>query len=149
MQVMPFDRRRRRSDSRPEATHFMLAQVAEDFDLDVFVVADELGDLLATSTRSHDGTEISTLLALFSPMLTESRPASSRGRALAVLADHLEEIGMLWEDDEIVVREFTVNGDRKYVVAVGEATTMREVGIYRAVLGMRRIYGEIVDQVAA
>jgi hypothetical protein len=66
-----------------------------------------------------------------------------------VLSDHLEEIGMLWEDDEIVVREFTLNGERKYLVAVGEATTMREVGIYRSVLGMRRIYCEIADQVAA
>ena len=131
MQVMPFDRRRRRSGDRCQAVHYMLTQVAEDFDLDVFVVADELGDMVSTSTRSSDGTEISNLLALFAPMLTESRPASSRDRALSVLFDHLEDVGMLWEAEEIVVREFNVGGESMMLIAVGEVTTMRAVIVFQ------------------
>lgn len=148
MQVMPFDRRRRRSINRSEALHYQLVQVAEDFDLDMFVVADELGEMVATSTRSADGTEISNLFALFSPMLVESRSESARERARGVLFDHLEELGMFWEPEEIVVREFHVNGRRMLLVGIGEATTMREVGVYRAILGARRIWEQSLQMAA-
>jgi hypothetical protein len=149
MQVMPFDRRSRRSLNRSDALHFQLVQVAEDFDLDMFVVADELGELIATSTRSADGTEISNLFALFSPMLVESRSASAQDRARTVLFTHLEELGMFWEADEIVVREFHVDGNKMLLVGVGEATTMREVGVYRAILGARRIWEQTHHRAAA
>ena len=143
MEVSTLDRRQRRSPQRGQALHYQLAQVAEDFCLDVFVIADEIGDLIATSTRSDAGTQVSLAFASFSPMLVESRSNECRGLALDAVFKHLADAGVFWEREEVVVREFHVGARRFLLTAVGEPGTERELGVYRAILGVRRIWRQV------
>jgi hypothetical protein len=46
-------------------------------------------------------------------------------------------------DEEHVVQNFRVDGEEMFLTAIGEAGTMRELGIYRAIMGIRRIWREI------
>lgn len=132
------ERRHHRSSDRAEATHLLLTHVAEEFGLEAFTVASERGELQATSTASSSGDEISQVLASHSPTLAEE---GSLG-GLRDLRDRLSAIGMPWSQDEVTVREFHAGGARLMLAAVGEPGTMREVGIYKAILGIRRIWRE-------
>ena len=46
-------------------------------------------------------------------------------------------------DQEHIVQNFRVDGEELTLTAIGEAGTMRELGIYRAIMGIRRIWREI------
>ncbi len=142
------DRRQRRSYDRDTATHYLLVHVADQFGLEAFAIADEDGALQATSTDSPSGDALSTLLAQYSPALS-CRVNTPRSALLEALETDLEHLGMGWTQDEVMVREFHVDGQRMLLTAVGEPGTMREVGVYRTIMGIRRIWHEAHDVQAA
>ena len=43
---------------------------------------------------------------------------------------------------EIAIRAFHVEGEEMFLTAVGKQGTMRELGVYRAIMGIRRIWQE-------
>jgi hypothetical protein len=137
----PPERRSTRSNRLSEAIYLQLVHAAELFDLEAFTLADDEGRLLATSTRSDNGTEIADLLAIFAPNLADHR-AGSRRAALAStwLNDELDELGMSWHVEDISVREFYAGDNQLFLTAVGGDGAQKEMGIHRAIFGIRRIW---------
>ncbi len=141
MQANSQERRQVRSGDFLEAAHLQLAHAAGQFDLDGFILANASGDLVATSTSSTAGEEISHLVAAFAPVMTESMEGTHR-RTLAVdwLKDEFDVVGIGWEPEELSVREFYAGDQRMYLAAVGGEGTDREIGIFRVIFGIRRIW---------
>ncbi|MBA2664782.1 MAG: hypothetical protein H0U74_21015 [Bradymonadaceae bacterium] len=107
------NQRRRRSGDRTLALNLQLEQVVNDFELGACLLADESGELIAAShtcTTAYD----KALGAL---------KASANGA-----------------QDGISVREFHASGSRYLVATSGQEPVMNEVGVYRAILGVRRIH---------
>lgn len=142
------DRRRRRSYDRDIATHFLLVHIAEEFGLESFVISDPDGRLQATSTNSPSGDEVSRVLAMYSPALTGSSQ-TPRDVLLDTLEHEIQSIGVEWTQDEVTVREFHAEGQRMLLTTIGEPGTMREVSIYKAIMGVRRIWRETSERQAA
>ena len=46
-------------------------------------------------------------------------------------------------DEAQAVQNFRVEGEEMYLTATGEPGAMRELGIYRAIMGIRRIWREL------
>lgn len=136
-----FDRRQTRSDELSRALYLQLIHAAELFELDAFTLADDEGRLLATSTRSDNGTEIADLLAIFAPNLIEQRAGSRRAKLASTwLHDELDELGMSWDPSEMSVREFFAGDEQLFLTAVGGEGANKEMGIHRAIFGIRRIW---------
>jgi len=135
------ERRLCRSNELSQALYLQLIHAAELFDVDAFTLADDEGRLLATSSNSNNGTEIADLLAIFAPNLTEQRAGSKRSQlASSWLNDELEELGMGWAVEDMTVREFFAGDEQLYLTVVGGEASSKEVGIHRAIFGIRRIW---------
>lgn len=106
--------RSRRSDDRFVATVFQLEQIIEDFDLAACVVVDESGRIVASVARNEEHID-----------WTHEIPAIARlGRRRRGVS----------------VCEFRANGRPMFVATVGNKNGARDIGMYRAVLGLRRIH---------
>ena len=137
------DRRQQRSGRRIEAVQHQLTHVAEEFDLGLCAISDRDGNLIACSLEpSRQSPEVSEALALLGTLQDEERFGRYVARhAQRTLADQLTASGFeVGACKNITVREFHAAGQRLYLTALGKPTTMREVGIYRAILGIRRIW---------
>ncbi|MBH23266.1 MAG: hypothetical protein CMH57_02155 [Myxococcales bacterium] len=136
------DRRVRRSGSLETALHYQLLHTTEIFGLELLTIADEDGHLVATSTESPMGKLVSEVTAAFSPIITEERLSSAGGRrANERLVQELRLLGMAWDAEAISCNEFHVGGRRMFLTAVGHhVAEMREIGIYRVIFGVRRIW---------
>jgi hypothetical protein len=126
---MDTERRRRRSSSADLATHYQLEQVIQDFDLDTVVLTDEAGQLVAGVGRD----------SAFAQMLARETPRLAVGSHCRLLYARLNQHRPSVRPNQISACEFRTAGRRYYICAVGSATTSREVGMYRAILGIRRI----------
>jgi hypothetical protein len=127
------ERRRQRSAERATALTYQLDQVVEDFDLEACLIADGQGSLLACCTGVD--AELARTLAAVAPGLARERP--TRTLVLPSLRRHLPELN----ETQFSACEFRAQGKRLFVVAVGRDALMKEVGIVRALLGVRRIHG--------
>ena len=137
------ERREHRSQILGEALHLQLVYAAGLFDYDAFVLVDEDGGVVATSTFSEEGDKLAELLGAFAPMLTHDRVGAERGRlARRWLADELGFHGIGWDIEEVDSHEFYVDGQRLYLVAVGPGSPLSEAGLYRVIFGVRRILAE-------
>lgn len=123
------ERRNRRSASAEVATHYQLEQVLKDFDLDTIVLVDEAGRLLSGVGRDHS----------FDEVLARETPRLAVGSHCRLLFARLNRFKPSIRPNQVSACEFRTAGRRYFVSAVGSATTMRDVGMYRAILGIRRI----------
>lgn len=127
---MDLEKRRRRSD-RPEiATRYQLEQVVEDFQLMGCVFADEAGQLLNASDDEH------------TPFYEEVAKASPRlaiGSECRLLFSKLSKLRTI-RPNQVSSCQFRYRGQTFYVTTLGAMSTMRDVGMYRAILGIRRIF---------
>lgn len=139
------DRRHRRSNTLATALHYQLLHTAEIFGLELLTISDADGHLIATSTESPMGRLVSEVTAAFSPIVTEERLMSTGGRrAHERLVQELRLLGMAWDAEAISCNEFQVGGTRMFLTAVGpNVAEMREIGIYRVVFGVRRIWSSV------
>lgn len=128
------ERRNRRSADPTVATKFQLEQVLHDFDLDSVVLADEAGRLIQSAGRDES----------FQSALARETPRLAIGSHCRLLFARLSKVKPSIRANQISACEFRNDGKRYYVATVGAMTTMRDVGMYRAILGIRRIQREAV-----
>jgi hypothetical protein len=147
MQTLAQDRRQHRSVQLEEATRLQLARVAGEFDLGLCAVSDQDGRLVACAAAAPQEGE---LVALLGALQDRARFGDTIARhAERTLIDQLKRRGVaVVGQGRVTVREFHAAGHRLYLTALGEPGTMLEVGIYRAILGIRRIWQQSA-QVAA
>ncbi|QED27744.1 hypothetical protein FRD01_10965 [Microvenator marinus] len=112
------NRRSRRSEDPTTATEFQLQQVIEDFGLENCVLVDEAGSVAASAVSP---TETLTDWVRGFPNIFDdgSRPDHQNASAC----------------------EFRAAGRRMFLATIGAQGPMRDVALYRAVLGIRRIFG--------
>ena len=118
-----------RSDSPEIATQFQLEQVTHDFDLNCAILANDKGELLYASD-AYD--------LLFYKVLAEASPALSLGNVNQTQWSKLNLYKSI-QKESISSRSFFAGGDRYHIVAIGDAPTWREIGIFRAIRGLQRI----------
>ena len=105
--------RRHRSSNRREAMAMQLSQVVTDFELDACVLTDAHGKLIASSHTNLDAFE-----KAYEALQTYELPAN----------------------ESLCVREFYADGNRYKLATVGGESVMKEVSLYRTILGVRRIH---------
>lgn len=115
------ERRKRRSAHAAAALEMALSAAAEG--LDVVLIADDSGMLLASS---HTPLELEMLAAI--------TPIVSRGRAKA----NIKRNG---EQRELSVKSLRVFDETLHVAALGGDAPMRALGLMRTVTAARRILG--------
>ncbi len=129
------ERRRRRSGDSLVAMRYQLTHVMEEFGLEACVIATHEGLLLASPL--HLETEQCELLAAIAP-------ASWRDPDSIVVHRALEAAGVNVDGSMLRVQEFSLLGQQMLIVTVGTHAADKERGIFRSVLGIRRI----LDQAA-
>ena len=112
------NRRARRSTDPNEATQLQLKQVIEDFGLENCVLVDADGQV-AASAVSPTASVVEW---------ARKFPALFEGGRRPV-------------ENEMSACEFRAAGRRMFVATVGSQGVMRDVALYRAILGVRRIFG--------
>lgn len=126
------ERRRRRTADPNLATRYQLEQVVDDFDLDTCILVDESGALVqGVGQMEH-----------FEEVLAHETPRLASGSRCRLLFSRLNEFRRV-RPNQISACEFRSDGQRYFVAAVGSASTMRDVGMYRAILGIRRIRKQV------
>lgn len=133
METSNDERRRRRSSNPDLAAKYQLEQVIQDFTLDTVVLTDEAGRLLHSAGRNREE---------FEAALARETPRLAAGSHCRLLFARLTEVQPSIRSNQISACEFRTNGRRYFVAAVGAASTMRDVGMYRTILGLRRIHNE-------
>lgn len=126
---MDTERRRQRSSSAELATRYQLEQVIRDFDLDTVLLVDEAGRLI--DGAGHD--------TAFGEALARETPRLAQGSHCRLLFARLNKHRPSIRPNQISACEFRAGGRRYYVAAISPQTTFRDVGMYRAILGIRRI----------
>lgn len=107
--------RSRRSDDPTVATRLQLVQVAEDFGLENCVLVDEAGNVC--SSASTVPSALGELTAQFPSLFDRGQRPKHRNLSAC---------------------EFRAAGRRMFLVTVGQSN-LRDVALYRAILGVRRI----------
>lgn len=127
------EEKRRRRTSNPElATRYQLEQVVEDFSLDGCVFADQSGALLNASDDQNSD---------WYSQIAKASPRLAIGSKCRLLFSKLSKHRNL-RPNQISSCAFKFQGETFYVTTVGSMSTMRDVGMYRAILGIRRIFSE-------
>ncbi len=120
------ERRRRRSDDIDIALRYQLEQVIEDFALTSCVLSGPSGQVLA---EAHD----------FDSEKADDVDAMMHDTIIDGEDDAID------VTDDIDCVEFRAQGNRFFITAQGRDDSMREVALYRVVLGAKRIYKELRD----
>ena len=131
---LPIERRTRRSELTLEALTYQLEHIYERESLHNFTLADERGLVVAQAGNPHE----SEVIAAYTPVLAESVDERSRRQVLS----GLNTIAPTLTPDSIHIREFTVDDSRLFLTLVGRPGVYRDVGLYRAITGVRRILNE-------
>lgn len=122
------EKRRRRSADPLTATRYQLEQVVEDFDLDTCILVDDTGRLV----------QAPGLYPEFEEALAREAPRLANGSTCRLLYARLNKTHRV-RPNQVSAFEFRTRGKRMFVAGVGSMSTMREVGLLRAILGIRRI----------
>jgi hypothetical protein len=123
------DRRRRRSNDVDTALRYQLEQVIQDFGLTSCVLSDDAGSVVA---EAHNFDET-----------PDEDPAGVDAMTQDTIIDGSSTPIDVTEDIDCV--EFRSEGTRFFITAQGKDDSMREVALYRVVLGAKRIYKECVN----
>lgn len=127
------DRRRRRSEDSLVAMRYQLTHVMEEFNLEACVIATHEGLLLASPL--HLDTEQCELLAAIAP-------AAWRNMDARFVQSALEVAGIDVSESMLRVQEFSLLGQQMLVLTVGKDAADKERGIFRSVIGVRRILSQ-------
>ena len=125
------ERRSHRGQDASEAAHLQLQQVVRDFDLDECILCDDAGRLLATSGTASE----------FHRALAEASPRLAAGGACRLTYSRLNKFKSI-HPNQVSTCRFKTEGQTFFITALGTMSTMRDVGMYRAVIGLRRITKE-------
>jgi hypothetical protein len=117
------ERRRQRSSSAGEALELALSAAAHESQLDVVLIADDFGMLVASS---HTPLDLEMLAAI--------TPIVSRGRAKASVKRNGEE-------RELSVKSIKVMDETLHIAALGGDPSTRAMGVMRSVTVARRLLG--------
>ena len=115
------ERRKQRSGSAADALELALSSAAQGSELDVVLVADDFGMLVASS---HTDLELDMLAAI--------TPIVSRGKARASIKRN-------GEHRELSVKSIRVHDETLHVAALGGDASARALGVMRSVTATRRI----------
>lgn len=115
------ERRKRRSSACADALELALSSAAQGGGLDVVLVADDFGMLVASS---HTELELDMLAAI--------TPIVSRGKARASIKRN-------GEQRELSVKSIRVQDETLHVAALGGDASARALGVMRSVTATRRI----------
>jgi hypothetical protein len=117
------ERRKQRSASAGDALELALSAAAEAGELDVILVADDSGMLVASS---HTALDLEMLAAI--------TPIVSRGRAKASVKRN-------GDQRELSVKSLRVWDETLHIAALGGDAPSRALGVMRSVTAARRILG--------
>ena len=117
------ERRKRRSARAADALELALSGAAERGGLDVVLIADDFGMLVASNRTD-----------LELEMLAAIAPIVSRGRAKA----NIKRNG---HDRELSVKSISVMGETLHIAALGGDASARALGVMSSVTAARRILG--------
>lgn len=131
---MSFDRRLERSKNTHRAMTLQLEYVLKLYGLRNFTLCDHNGLVIAFAGYREE----SDAVAAFSPVLARSTDRQKRSRILADALGQLDSAQTL----DIQVRSFFLDGERLYLCITGQPGAQLDVGLYRAIEGLRRIYRE-------
>lgn len=136
MTAHPFaaERRRRRSQQTLEALTYQLEHIFHREDLHNFTLGDSRGLLIAQAGDIHE----SEVLAAYAPMLAHSVSRRYRRQVLSRVNSVVPTITV----DSIHVRQFTLDGQKLFLTLVGRPGVYQHVSLYRAITGVRRIFGQ-------
>src|SRR5690606_306138 len=95
------------------------------------ILADESGRLIGSPGRFPE----------FEEALAREAARLAHGSTCRLLFARLNRVHRV-RPNQVSAFEFRTHGTRYYVAAVGSMTAMREVGLLRAILGIRRIRRE-------
>ena len=128
------NRRRRRSDQPLQALTYQLEHIFERENLHNFTLGDARGLVIAQAGDIHE----SNVLAAYAPMLARSVAGRYRRQVLSRIGSVIPTITV----DSIHVRRFKMEGQQLYLTLVGRPGVYRDVSLYRAITGVRRIFDE-------
>lgn len=131
------ERRRKRSGQTLEALTYQLEHIFQKESLHNFTLGDPRGLVIAQAGNCHE----SEVLAAYAPMLARSLNERYRQQVMSRMNSVMPTTTL----DSIHVRRFEVEGQTLYLTLVGRPGVYRDVGLYRAITGVRRI----LDQSAA
>ena len=130
MNLVP-ERRRRRSSQTLQALTYQLEHIFERENLHNFTLGDTRGLVVAQAGDTHE----SEVLAAYAPMLAQSLNERYRQQVLSRVNSVIPTTTL----DSIHVRRFVVEGEELFLTLVGRPGVYRDVGLYRAITGVRRI----------
>ena len=136
MSVLPFasERRRQRSENTYEAIKFQLEFIHESQALRNIVVADSRGLLIACAGDTEDANVLAAYAPLMARTIEKTRYLDIMERVKGFIPELREE--------RAAFRTFNIDGEDLFICLVGKAGVMRHADLYRAVSGIRRIFGE-------
>lgn len=117
------ERRKQRSSSTADALELALSAAANESQLDVVLIADDFGMLVASS---HTPLDLEMLAAV--------TPIVSRGRAKASIKRN-------GEHRELSVKSIKVYEETLHIAALGGDASARALGVMRSVTVARRLLG--------
>jgi hypothetical protein len=133
MQVEVLERRKLRSNQSRQAAKLLIESLADSHALRLLTLADASGLPLSVAGSAVEA----EVLAAYAPLLSRTLDAISRESIVDNLCAQID--GITWE--QISVRSFDINGDLFYLIAVGAPGATKDIALYRAITGCRRILG--------
>ena len=127
-----FERRRQRSEVIPEAVHLQLSACAARYEVGSMALGDSRGLLVGAAGQL---TEADEALVAFAPLLCRSVDSQKRRSLVRTLRTFVPRASHRM----VSVRHFRVGDERLYLCAMGERTGNKEIAIYSAIQGLRRI----------
>ena len=140
MQLPTSERRRRRSYQTYTAVGFQLEHLVDTLGLRAICLGDDRGLTLA-GAGDDDKAEI---LAAFAPLLASCTDRRRRERILETIGRYLPDL----DPDLIDVRPFTLSGATYFLALAGDDRGRAAAGLYHALTGVRRIFGETCSPLA-
>lgn len=132
------ERRRRRSSNTYEAIRFQLEHIFDMQNLRSFTLDDTRGLPLAWAGHSQEAEILCAYAPLLATCVDRERRAQIFERLRAFVPDASEQT--------LEIRTFTVDGETLHLCVLSHQS-VKHTDLYRAVSGVRRIFGQ-VDQAA-
>lgn len=125
------ERRRRRSDQTLTALTYQLEHIYRNEGLRNFTLANTSGLVIASAGDPLE----SEVLAAYAPLLARSVERRFRHQVIARIQNLLPDL----KAEALHVRQFQVDGEVLFLTLAGKPGVYRDVGLYRAITGVRRI----------
>ena len=131
------ERRKKRSEKMYRAIQYQLEHVFDAHQLRNFTLGDTRGLVLAYAGHIEEA----EILAAYAPMLSQRINRQTRDGILKRVQSFVPDAA------DIQIRSFDVDGETLHLTVLGDGDSLHHADLYRAVTGIRRIFGQ--DRVAA